>query len=199
MLKDVSTLGTFIRLKPLEPYPCSINPRSVFKVGQCKVEVAPWTMQQQHSQSVPVEVILQRLPDRQRLPSPPLTALPTHEHLRDLARELERQGEAQTPAAGPATHAAAQHCLRVDSQLPTLHTSFPVFLPWNRTGSEEGQHGRRNALESGLFNARAYLGSVKHMQELLRNCFDLRLLCSQILCNGRSCLQKPSRFASLQI
>jgi len=40
ILRDISTLGTFLRLKTCsEPYP--LPPGAVFKAGQCKVEVGP--------------------------------------------------------------------------------------------------------------------------------------------------------------
>ncbi|KAL8451674.1 hypothetical protein Emed_001836 [Eimeria media] len=140
MLKDLSTLGTFIRLKPLEPYPCSLNPRTIFKVGQCKVEVAAWTLQQQQSQSAPVDAPLERLATQPlRMPPSPLTALPTREHLWGLARELERHGGSQTPLARlAANRATSSQPPRADNQLPRLPTSFPVFLSWNRSGGTQG-------------------------------------------------------------
>ncbi|KAL8433490.1 hypothetical protein Efla_005444 [Eimeria flavescens] len=143
MLKDMSTLGTFIRLKPLEPYACSLSPRTVFKVGQCKVEVAPWTLQQQQSQSAPVDAPTERLPQQlPRLPASPLSALPTREHLRDLARELERHARSQTAAAGLTAGQLASSLTRhADSQLPRLPTSFPVFLSWGGTGSQGPHRG----------------------------------------------------------
>lgn len=56
MLRDLSTLGTFIRLKPLQPFPCSLRPHTVFKVGQCKLEVAPWCDLQHQTRSVPADI-----------------------------------------------------------------------------------------------------------------------------------------------
>ncbi|KAL8432265.1 hypothetical protein ACSSS7_004725 [Eimeria intestinalis] len=142
MLKDLSTLGTFIRLKPLEPYPCSLNPRTIFKVGQCKVEVAAWTLQQQQSQSAPVDAPLERLAQPYRIPASPLTALPTREHLWGLARELERQGGTQTPLARlAANRATLSQPPRPENELPRLPTSFPVFLSLDRTGAQ-GLHRR---------------------------------------------------------
>ncbi|KAL8275247.1 hypothetical protein Esti_000831 [Eimeria stiedai] len=140
MLKDLSTLGTFIRLKPLEPYPCSLNPRTIFKVGQCKVEVAAWTLQQQQSQSAPVDAPLERLVQPLRMPASPLTALPTREHLWGLARELERHARSQTPLPRlAANRATSSQPPRPDNHLPRLPTSFPVFLSWNRTGTQGPQ------------------------------------------------------------
>lgn len=146
MLKDVSTLGTFIRLKPLQPYPCSVNPRGVFKVGQCKIEVAPWTLQQQQSQSAPVDAPSQSLLRPWRIPSP-LTAIPTREHLRDLTQELDRQEGTQTPPAGLIADGLELNRMHTESQLPSVHTSFPVFLPWHRTGSRGPQQAQGQATQ----------------------------------------------------
>ncbi|KAL8453724.1 hypothetical protein Emag_001707 [Eimeria magna] len=154
MLKDLSTLGTFIRLKPLEPCPCSLNPRTIFKVGQCKVEVAAWTLQQQQSQSAPVDAPLERLAQPLRMPASPLTALPTREHLWGLAQELERHGGSQTPLARLATNrGTSSQPPRPDNQLPRLPTSFPVFLSWNRASTQgpQRQPSQGSELES-LYN-----------------------------------------------
>ncbi|CBZ52336.1 zinc finger (C3HC4 type) / FHA domain-containing protein [Neospora caninum Liverpool] len=40
VLKDASTLGTYLRLKPFEPRPCPLTPKCILKVGQCKVEIS---------------------------------------------------------------------------------------------------------------------------------------------------------------
>ncbi|KFG61816.1 FHA domain-containing protein [Toxoplasma gondii RUB] len=40
VLKDASTLGTYLRLKPFEPHPCPLTPKCILKVGQCKVEIS---------------------------------------------------------------------------------------------------------------------------------------------------------------
>ncbi|PFH34516.1 hypothetical protein BESB_065480 [Besnoitia besnoiti] len=40
ILKDVSTLGTYIRLKPFKPCVCPLSPKTILKVGQCKVELS---------------------------------------------------------------------------------------------------------------------------------------------------------------
>ncbi|OEH80119.1 forkhead associated domain-containing protein [Cyclospora cayetanensis] len=90
MLKDMSTLGTFIRLKPMEPYPCSIQPRKMRRGN----------------------------PRRKSL----------------MHRWVPKTGAPTPKSAPPPEH------LHINQQLPRLHTSFPVFLPWNRTVIQEAQH-----------------------------------------------------------
>ncbi|XP_026190135.1 uncharacterized protein LOC34619920 [Cyclospora cayetanensis] len=211
MLKDMSTLGTFIRLKPMEPYPCSIQPRSVFKVGQCKLELSPWSplpqqqqQQQQQSRSAPVDVPLQRLPDLQRHPfASPVNVFPSHEHFYDLIRDAERQSETQIPYAplgsqnrsSDAEERPPPEHLHINQQLPRLHTSFPVFLPWNRTVIQEAQH-----LPNAVSSVQASCVSASEFLRLfLARLLSSDLMRRQIFRADMEPLRHPTAFDALGV
>lgn len=127
VLKDTSTLGTYIRVKPFVPHTCPLDPTCVLKVGQCKLEIALRGSAASSALSVPAGV-----------PTPPDNgAIPGDGPANGAAVSQIPQQR----SFAPRDHAPSSF----SSSSPSCHLSPQRFLRLPGSEAEVSQHANASA------------------------------------------------------